>query len=151
MQERIVELISIVLQELKNNIRISDIDINSLLKQGFTNSEISTAFSWLVDRIEFDNSFISGESENQESFRMLHDAEKELFDKDGWGFIIQLKTLGIMTTQQVENLIENLMSSGIIRADKRFLKKYIWNQILNENLKIEEGSRLILKGNELIN
>ncbi|MDC1068626.1 DUF494 family protein, partial [Candidatus Kapabacteria bacterium] len=109
MQERIVELITIVLQELKKNIRISDIDIENLIGKGYTSSEISTAFSWLVDRIEFNTNFNTGDDSTEDSFRFLHDAEQEMFTKEAWGEVIQLKTLGILSYENVETLIENFM------------------------------------------
>lgn len=151
MQERIVELISIVMQELKNNVKIGDIDIDQLLEKGYTNSEISTAFSWLVDRIEFDKSFLSEKVTTDDSFRMLHAAEDELFTKDGWGEMIHLKALGIIDSDIVEQLIESFMVREIYKADARFVKRQVWQKVIDGNFSINPGSRIVLKGNDTIN
>ena len=52
MYERIVEIITFVLSELKQNKKLSEIDLNVLQDRGYSSSEISTAFSWLVDKLE---------------------------------------------------------------------------------------------------
>jgi uncharacterized protein Smg (DUF494 family) len=150
MQERVVELITIVLQELKNNTKIADIDINSLIKKGYSESEISSAFSWLVDRIEFNRESSFGE-DNPDSFRVLHEAEQDMFTKEGWGELIQLKSLGIINSEQLEAIIESFMIREIYLADPPFIKKQVWQKIVDGNFEIEYGSRIILKGNETIN
>lgn len=151
MQERIVELITIVLQELKKNVKIADIDIDSLMEKGYTSSEISTAFSWLVDRIEFDKDFLLRSASDENSFRMLHEAEDELFTQDGWGEMIQLKALGIIDSENVEELIESFMVRGIYKADPRFIKRQIWQKVIEGSFKVDPGSRIVLKGNDTIN
>ncbi len=51
MQERIVEIILFLVNELRSNKRLSDVDVSSLTRDGYTQSEISSAFSWLFERL----------------------------------------------------------------------------------------------------
>ena len=45
MQERIVEIILFLVSELKSNKQLNDVDVSLLTENGYTQSEISTAFS----------------------------------------------------------------------------------------------------------
>ena len=45
MYERVVEIIMFLVNELKSNKQLSEVDVSVLSKNGYTQSEISTAFS----------------------------------------------------------------------------------------------------------
>ncbi len=151
MYEKIVEIITYVLSELKQNKKISEIDLNELESKGYSNSEISTAFSWLVDRVEFSNKITTLEIESDNSFRILHDAEKELFTDQAWGELIQMQSIGILNSQQIELIIERALLSGIFKIDSFFLKNMIASFIFNATNSLMPGSRVLLSGNDTIN
>lgn len=151
MYERIVEIITYVLTELKQNKKISEIDLNALQSRGYSSSEISTAFSWLVDRVEFSNKITTLEIESDNSFRILHDAEKELFTEQAWGELIQMHSIGILNSQQIEIIIERALLSGIFKIDSFFLKNMIASFIFNATNSLMPGSRVLLSGNDTIN
>jgi uncharacterized protein Smg (DUF494 family) len=151
MYERIVEIITYVLSELKQNKKISEIDLNALHSRGYSSSEISTAFSWLVDRVEFSNKITTLEIESDNSFRILHDAEKELFTEQAWGELIQMHSIGILNSQQIEIIIERALLSGIFKIDSFFLKNMIASFIFNATNSLMPGSRVLLSGNDTIN
>jgi len=52
MQERIVEIILFLINEMRSDKKLGDVDVNALTREGYTHSEISTAFSWLFDKIQ---------------------------------------------------------------------------------------------------
>jgi uncharacterized protein Smg (DUF494 family) len=151
MYERIVEIITYVLSELKQNKKISDIDLNDLETKGYSNSEISTAFSWLVDRLEFSNKSPNLNLESENSFRILHDAEKDLFTEEAWGELIQMQSIGILNVNQIELIIERALLSGIFKIDSFFLKNMIASFIFNATNSLMPGSRVLLSGNDTIN
>lgn len=151
MFERIIEIIVYVISELKQNKQISEIDIDQLNELGYTNSEISTAFSWLVDRLEFsDQMFMKDETTSDDSFRILHEAEKELFTQDAIGQLIQLHSLGILTNDHIESLIERALITGIDRIDSSGLKSFVAGMIFNSQPTSRSGNRILLKGNDTI-
>ena len=151
MYERIVEIITYVLSELKQNKKISDIDLIELETKGYSNSEISTAFSWLVDRLEFSNKVPDLKLESEGSFRILHDAEKDLFTEQAWGELIQMQSIGILNVNQIELVIERALLSGIFKIDSFFLKNMIASFIFNATNSLMPGSRVLLSGNDTIN
>ena len=82
MYEKIIEIISLVVSELKYKKHINDIDMKELFDLGYTQEEISTAFSWLVDRLDFSEKFFTASTPSPESFRIMLDSEKELFTNE---------------------------------------------------------------------
>ena len=152
MQERIIEIIVLVISELRQKKSFGDVDIEILQKLGYTKAEISTAFSWLVDRVEFPDKFTQIDySTDNMSFRVLHDVEKELFTTEAWGELIQLNTLGIVTNEHIEQLIEKTIMSGIIQIDSSHLKRFVANILFHAHVNDSMGSRIMLTGNDSIN
>ena len=107
MYEKIIEIIVYVIQQVKQNKSLNELNVEELQKKGYSNSEISTALSWLIDKSEItERLFPSPDASNNESFRVLHDTEKDLFTKDAWGELISMKELGIISNENIEMLID---------------------------------------------
>ena len=152
MFERIVEIITFVLSELQQNKRIADIDIDVLVEKGYTDSEISTAFSWLVDRLEFEDNLLNIEGfTGSDSFRILHSAERDLFTEKAWGELIQYHSLGILNNEAIETIIEKSLMTGIYKIDEDFLKQMVASLIFNAGNTNMPGNRVMLNGNDTIN
>jgi len=152
MYERIIEIIVFVIAELKENKSFNDIKIEQLQDLGYTSSEISTALSWLVDRIEFSDNFVQAfQLSGINSFRVLHDAERELFTPEAWGELIQLNALGIISNENIESLIERAVMMGLKQIDSPHLKVFVANSIFNVYANSLPGSRIMLQGNDTIN
>jgi len=152
MFERIIEIIVYVISELRQNKHISEIDIKELQKLGYTSAEISTAFSWLVDRIELNDKVLTTDIKLKAgSFRILHEAEQELFSRDAWGELIQLHTLGVVGTEHIESLIERALLTGMHEIDTGQLRAFVATMIFNAEGSASGGSRYMLNGSDTIN
>ncbi|MBM2817237.1 MAG: hypothetical protein HW421_3999 [Ignavibacteria bacterium] len=152
MYEKIIDIIVYVISELRQNKKISDINIDELLSRGYTNAEISTAFSWLVDRIEFsDTTFVVESFSNEESFRILHEAEKDLFTTEAWGDLVSLHSLRLLTNEHIESIIERAMMLGIRKIDSGNLKSFVAMLVFNAESNSNQNSRFMLNGNDTIN
>ncbi len=152
MYERIIEIIVYVLAELKNKKKLSDIDTRELEKLGYTNSEISTAFSWLVDRFEFGNHFYEKDfPSTEDSFRILHQVEQELFTDEAFGELIQYHSLGIINSRHIEAIIERALMLGMYQIDSTQIKSFIAHAIFNINGDFSAPNRYMLSGNDSIN
>ena len=151
MYERIIEIIVFVISELRLNKDLDDINIKELKSRGYTNSEISTAISWLVDQLEFSDRYISPDlfSKNV-SFRVMHQEERELFTSNALGEIIQFNTLGILSNEHIELLIENATMLGIDAIGVAQVRSFIANNVFNAQYN-NSGSRFLLQGNDTIN
>lgn len=151
MFERIIEIIVYVISELRQNKHITEIDVSELNKLGYTNTEISTAFSWLVDRVEFSFQYFGNENYSNTSFRILHEAEQELFTNQAWGELIELHSLGLISNEHIEMLIEKALMLGVQEINSSQLKTFVASLIFNGNSKNMPGSRVMLNGYDTIN
>lgn len=152
MYEKIIEIIVFVITELTQNKKISDIDINKLASLGYTTEEISTAFSWLIDRMDYTTK-VKNEYNSQDitSFRKLNPLEADLFTQDAWGEIMNLKTLGIINNQQIEGIIDWASFMGMSPVNLYQIRNYVAFNILNVHSYQKNGSRFMLLGNDTIN
>ncbi|MFI5250939.1 MAG: DUF494 family protein [Bacteroidota bacterium] len=119
MYEKIVEILIYVLNEVrKTNKPLGEIDISQLENKGYTDAEISTAFSWLFDRLrsgtESKPNFVD---QTRGSFRVLHHAEQHVISSQAFGFLLQLQQLEIITDSELEIIIERAMLSGYDRLN----------------------------------
>jgi uncharacterized protein Smg (DUF494 family) len=151
MFERIIEIIVYVISELKQNKHISEIDVNELEKLGYTSAEISTAFSWLVDKIEFSEQLFTDTFDTGNSFRVFHDAERELFTRDAWGEMIQLHSLGIINNEHIEKIVERSAMTGSEKIDSPQLKMLVASISFNVETDAPPGTRIMLNGSDTIN
>lgn len=151
MFERIIEIIVFVIAELQSKKNITDVDLKQLQNLGYTNTEISTAFSWLADKFEIADDF-DGESITQKSsIRILHSTEQELFTKEAYRELIQMQTLRMISNEQIELLIERGMYSGGELIDTRRLKQFVAHSVFSDVMQSVYGSRIMLNGTDSIN
>ena len=125
MHERIVEIILYLVNELRSNKRLNDVDVSSLTRDGYTQSEISSAFSWLFERLAVGKSLTSPVEGASNSHRMLNDAEKTVIESQAHGYLIQCQQLGLLTNADVETLIERIMTAGFGVVGLQEMKSFV--------------------------
>ena len=90
MYERIIKIIAEFLQHMQIGGQPSGDKLQELERRGFTVVEISTALSWIAERIEAGNLVIGSQtSETSFKHRILNDIEKEVFSPEAWGLLVQ--------------------------------------------------------------
>ncbi len=152
MYERIVEIIVYVVSELRINNDINKLNLNKLVSQGYTDSEISTALSWIVDRMEITDKFIPFDQQNPTtSFRVLHESEVDLFSTEAWGELVTLNALGLVNNEHIEALIDRAIMLGLKKMDVHHLKIFVANVVFNAQFNNLGGSRFMLEGHDTIN
>ncbi len=152
MYERIIEIIMLVIAEFRKRNSINAIDLNELQRRGYTSAEISAAFSWLVDKVEFTKELLPlHECATLASFRVFHEAERELFSRQALGELMQMQELGIIGNQHIEEIIERTLLSGMRKVGAKDLKNMVATLMFNVEHTRGAGFRLMLEGNETIN
>lgn len=151
MHEKIVEILIYLLGELRKNTPIQDIDLSILSKNGYSPSEISTAFNWLYDKISEGESLVIDQTESSpHSHRVLHDAERNIITPEAYGYLIQLHEIGLLSDADIEIIIERVMMSGYVAVDLEEMKTQV-SSVLSENDDgTEHGSRRMLHGRDTI-
>ncbi|MBS1536908.1 MAG: DUF494 family protein [Bacteroidetes bacterium] len=151
MQERIIEIIALMLAELKRTNSLNSIDTEELSRRGYTTAEISTAFSWIADKFAlFPTVSLTEDYSSTLSYRVLHSIENELIPQDVWGDIIEYQSLGLISNAQIEDIINRTMISGIGKLTSQTLKRMIAMQFTNVGNNLFLGN-ILLTGNETVN
>lgn len=124
MKEKVLELLVFLMSEIRDNKALSDIDVNGLRSQGYTQAEISDAFSWLYEHAPagFDAPHRPTDA-MRGSRRMFHDAEKLVLSTEGQGYLILLTELGLLRDQDLELVIERAMMAGYERLSVAELRQ----------------------------
>jgi len=152
MQEKIVEILAYLIGELRNNIPINDIDLTVLSKKGYSTTEISTAFNWLYEKIsDGENIITDTASTSPHSHRVLHEAERSVINAEAYGYLIQLRELGLITDMDIEVLIDRIMMSGYATIDVNEIKSMVAQLMAESDDSFNTGSRTMLGGKDAIN
>ena len=131
MKERIVEILIYIMSEMQSNKGIADIDFGDLKERGYSQSEISAAFTWLYDNIRQNDAGVSNEGTPVAgSRRVLHEAEKQMLSTEAQGYLIQLRELGLLDDHDLELVIERVMVSGFEKLTPAELQELVASVVL---------------------
>jgi uncharacterized protein Smg (DUF494 family) len=125
MDQRIVEILIYLIGEIQSRrLELDEVEIISddLVKRGFTENEISTAITYLFDRIHKRD--LQWKTETEQCYwpfseRVLHEVERMVLTPESYGYLLQLKHLGLIDALELEQIIERslLMGNGRIGID----------------------------------
>jgi Smg protein len=152
MRERIVEIIVYLMSELRNDIPLNEIDLSVLTSHGYSPTEISTAFTWLYDKINTGEKMVSHVSASSpHSFRVLHDAERMVLSSEAYGYLIQLREIGLIAESDIESIIDRVMLAGYPVAGLAEVKSITAAVLLDNDDSYNTGSRIMLNNNDTVN
>lgn len=153
MQERIVEILIFVLNEVrKTNKSVGEIDLSELEQQGYTQAEISTAFSWLSNHLSTGReSWSEIAIRPRGSFRMLHRAEQFIISPEAYGYLIQLRELRIISEQEMEMVIERAMLSGFERLSATEMQAIVASVLFDGESSESQSGRTMFNSSDTVN
>ncbi len=120
MQGKLIEILIILMNEInRRGVEFERMEMLSgkLLDQGYSKSEISTAFSWMIERFAALNNNIQP---NPKSYRVLHDIEKIFISPEAYGYLLQLNALGLLNMEEMEKIIERSFISSMLSSPRAF-------------------------------
>ena len=111
MQEKILEIVVYLMNRLtEHQETLSSFDEMSadLRSMGFTDSEIASAYNWLLKHFEdYPESFSLADIEtDSRAVRVLSDAERRVISADAYGYLLQLRYLNLLSTEQMEMILD---------------------------------------------
>lgn len=149
MYERVVEIILFLVNELRVHKHLHDVDVSILTRKGYTQSEISTAFAWLFDRISVGQVLLNDKPEAT-SHRVLHDAEKQVIDRDAHGYLLQCHQLGLLGVVEMEMIIEKIMSAGFSSVGIEEIKTFVAALLFGSDDSVGGAARVSFDGSDTI-
>jgi uncharacterized protein Smg (DUF494 family) len=152
MTAKIVEALAKILEGLRDNNSLEE--VNNLLRDNneFDKQTISAAFSLVYDKdLNVRLSKKKRTVKKNNKFRILTDDEKEILGIDNYNYIMRLNNVGLIDAIDFELFIEQLMlfpENSITRDD---INWSILISLVNLNAEILPGSRVLLYSSDTIN
>jgi len=150
MQEKIIEIIVYILNEMRESKHINEIDIKKLNRDGYTEAEINTAFAWVFSKIDSGEKIFNESNSGTRSHRFFHAAEQSILDTNAMGYLIQLRELGIISDIDCELVIDKIFTAGYQKVGIDEIKLLISSLLFDFEDKANTISRLVLQNNETI-
>ncbi len=145
--ERIMEIIAWVVGSHEPGTPLAKVDVTELSARGYTDSEISAALSWILERGD-------GHVDPAEhgSFRVLHSVESEVITPEAWGILLSYHNLGFLTNADLEQIIERAMlMAGEAIMDVPEIRALVAVYVMHQGPQPLDGSRSLLSGTEAVN
>jgi len=134
-EDRVLEIVVLLMTHIKETRgQLENLeDISDALKsQGFTENEISSAYSWVLDQLQTDSQLIQNLSRSNHSFRILSDVERHHFLPEAFGYLLQLKHLGLLSDGQLELILERGLMMGPPPIDLDQIRMVIGTVLFHE-------------------
>jgi uncharacterized protein Smg (DUF494 family) len=148
MNERIIDIILYLVNQIRKDTPIDSIDVQSLEADGYTDAEIGAAFSWLADREAYgergENARVRG------AFRVLHDSERAIFRTEAYGYLLQLYHIGVLNDPEMETLVNRAHLSNMYGLAIADIKELVSGLLAESGDLGFGGSRLMLNSNDVI-
>jgi uncharacterized protein Smg (DUF494 family) len=162
-RERIMEIVFFLLSEIKENKALAEIDLKPLSVRGFSEIEISTAFSWLIDKFSQGSEDplilsmpfgkkhnVLGAQQGPASFRVYHEIESSVISREARGFMMQMLELGILSDSDLEFMIDRIMLSGVPDASLEEVKEFVSSMIFHFDAPYAPRGRVMLSGSDRV-
>jgi Smg protein len=148
---KILEIIVIILSELRTNKNVNEIDYNALSEIGYTSSEINSALAWIFSKIDIDSNFLKSGLKNVTSKRIYNQEERKIFTPESLGYLIWLNETGILDDADREIIIDRIFLSGYAKVGLTDMKSLIAMYLLDVKDVNTIKTRLILENNDTQN
>lgn len=136
MQERIIEIIVMLLEGFKyqHTTQTYNNMTGQLVKEGYTEHEINLAFSWVFDHMR--KSALA--SDEQLPFITASptddaDIEKLVISAEAYTYLMQLHSLGLLSENQMETVIEKSIHHGSMNISIEDMKSITASIIFQGN------------------
>jgi len=143
---RVLEIVVFLMSHIKDHQgQLENLeDVSSYLKSnGFTDNEISSAYSWVLDQIQSDSQFVLEDGQSNISTRILTEQERRHFSSDAIGYLLQLRYLGLISDGLMEVILERATLMGSTAIDLEQLKIIIGALLFREPDFLEAGKQQV--------
>ena len=135
MGDRLLEIVVQIMAHIRDTqgqVESFDDISADLRSQGFTDSEISYAYSWVIDHIQSEVQPLVEMMKPGDSIRVLSLKERQHFSTKAYGYLLQLQFLGILNESDMEMILERGCVVGAAPIDLRQIKLIVGAVIFRE-------------------
>lgn len=136
MGNRVLEIVVYLMDHMRQNhgaLPSMDDLTPDLRGMGYSDTEISSAFSWVIDRFEHTNdAFFSQFPNEHHSNRVLTQYERLQLAPEAYGFLIKLINLNVIDDEQFESVLERAFAASAQRVEVDQVKMLTAAIVFNE-------------------
>lgn len=145
---KVVELIVEILDALKNNISIEDLNKKITKERRFDKQTISAAFSLIFEKsLKPVQDIVS----NRNGLRVFSEEEKLFLGVENCNYLLYLLNIGLIDVNELEVIIEQLSLLPEDKITKEEINMMILLSLVERNSDILPGSRITLFSSDTIN
>ncbi len=151
MTGKVVEALAKILEGLNKNYSLEEVSTQLRGQKEFDQSTLSAAFSLVFDKVLSKKTYKKKNQKNSNKFRMLTKDEREFIGIENLNYITYLINIGLMDTVDLEMILEQIMmfpDDSITRDDINWI---IMISLIEFDLEIPPGSRVLLYSSDTIN
>jgi uncharacterized protein Smg (DUF494 family) len=157
-RDRIMEILVFLLSEMRAKKGLTEIDLKPLSQRGFSQTEISAAFSWLFDKLAAEQSAAEGPivfaapftNVAGTSHRVYHEVERSVIGAPAQGYLMQLHELGLVSDFDLEFVIDRIMMSGVPSVSLEDVRELVSGTVLGFEDMPKAHSRVMLSAHDRI-
>lgn len=151
MKESVIEIVSLILDELSQNKSFKVIEKNILKSKKFKKSSVSAAFSWLFDKILANKLQINNEMNNSTSKRIFSEDELNVIGLENYKRLYSLYNLGIITNYDLNLILDHILLSQINKVSEQEINLLLLSSLFQIDRNTLPGSRMLLYLSDKIN
>lgn len=136
MHEKVMEILVYLMKHIQDEQgRFNDIGhiSQTLVGSGYTQHEVNTAFTWLFERLQAQSEELIDPTLplRPRPNRILHTIERLVISPEAYGYLIQLRELGLIDEVQTELIIERAMLTGSRHVTQHDIKAIAASTLLD--------------------
>jgi uncharacterized protein Smg (DUF494 family) len=151
MTGKVVEAVAKILEGLNNNDSLEEVNTKLKIQKEFDQSTISAAFSLVFDKVLNKKVNRKDRRKNSNKFRMLTEEEKEYIGIENLNYITYLFNIGLMSAVDLEMILEQIMMFPDEKITRDDINWIIMISLIEFDLEIPPGSRVLLYSSDTIN
>ncbi|MCF8260409.1 MAG: DUF494 family protein [Melioribacteraceae bacterium] len=151
MTGKIVEVIAIILDGLNKKIPMEEVTESINNNHQYDKQTVSAAFSLVFDKVLNDRSKRKIESDKKSSCRFLTEDEKEVIGVENYNYVLHLQNIGLMDSVDFELFVDQIMMYPNEILTKDDINWIILISLVDLEVDIMPGSRILLFSTDTIN
>lgn len=137
MEPNVLEILVLLLKQYPEG-AISKEEFEPLTKDllglGYTRREIETALYWFYNNNMEDRGLSHAtEPFDSNAHRILHELESSILSPEGYGYLIELKQLGILNLVEMNEIIEKAVLLGGRRVGLEDMKLFVASHMMGQD------------------
>lgn len=149
-QAHFLDVVVMLATEMLNCKTVKEIELAKIAEHGYTDGEISTGISWLLDKISLNTGTPVPPVPTPRSIRVFDHVERELLSGAAQGYLIQLHQLSLLSQTEFEEILDRVLLCELPAAGLQEVKVIAASVLFGSEDARNNGSRLMLNAGDTV-